>query len=371
VQCENCHGPAANHAASPEDLSVRPRIEIAATMCGGCHTSPRTPTYEQWKGTLHSGVVEDMNATNRITSCGQCHSGSVRLSLLNNEPLPIGDANVGIGCVVCHDPHRRQVHTNVLHGVIAFTNRITGVPLVITNHELGAVYTNQVRNPLASTNDYVITTSGVFSNQYNPNVNACAQCHNHRGAVWTSTSRPPHHSPQYNMLLGTVGELDTGATPNFPASHALLERQCVFCHMTKDSAGPVANHHFKLTSYDSCQKCHPNAEGLVALTQAGRVSDIQRVKAWLDTWAMVKAPAALWTKYGKRAWEYSTPGELSPGGSGPNSTEQALIPTNIKKARFNLYLVVNDGSLGVHNGPYSVRLLNTAENWVLEEVMDE
>jgi hypothetical protein len=96
--------------------------------------------------------------------------------------------------------------------------------------------------------------------------------------------------------------------------------------------------------------------------------DIQRVKAWLDLWAATEAPDSLWSKYGTRAWEYSTPGELSPGGSGPNSTEQAQIPDNIKKARFNLYLVRNDGSYGVHNGPYSVTLLDAAENWVLEEL---
>ena len=96
--------------------------------------------------------------------------------------------------------------------------------------------------------------------------------------------------------------------------------------------------------------------------------EIQRVKAWLDMWAATKAPAALWAKYGMRAWEYSTPGELSPGGSGPTSSEQAQIPDAIKKARFNLYLVLNDGSYGVHNGPYSVKLLDIAEDWVLGEL---
>ena len=38
VQCENCHGPAANHAANEFDPTVLPRVELAATVCGGCHT---------------------------------------------------------------------------------------------------------------------------------------------------------------------------------------------------------------------------------------------------------------------------------------------------------------------------------------------
>ena len=47
----------------------------------------------------------------------------------------------------------------------------------------------------------------------------------------TDTVYPPHHSPQYNMLLGTVGAIDTGVPPNQPGTHAFLEQQCVTCHM--------------------------------------------------------------------------------------------------------------------------------------------
>ena len=32
VQCENCHGPAAGHAANPDDPTLRPRAEVAATV---------------------------------------------------------------------------------------------------------------------------------------------------------------------------------------------------------------------------------------------------------------------------------------------------------------------------------------------------
>jgi hypothetical protein len=73
-----------------------------------------------------------------------------------------------------------------------------------------------------------------------------------------------------------------------------------------------------------------------------------------------------------RAWEYTSPGELSnpPGttNAGPSSAEQALIPDTIRKARFNLYLVQRDGSFGVHNGPYSITLLSAARNWIQAEI---
>ncbi len=344
VQCESCHGPAGNHAANPEDRSVVPRVELASTVCGGCHTGSHTPNYDEWKTSAHSGMVEDMNPTNRITSCGQCHSGTVRDSLVNHRPLPYGDANLGISCANCHDPHRA-----------------TGNPA-------------QLRNPVASMQDYFLSTSDVFTNKYDPSINICAQCHNHRGAAWTSSSRPPHHSPQYNMLLGTVGEMSSGTPPNDPAAHAFLEKQCVSCHMqTKDFVSEqqpaITGHSFRVELYDTCLACHPYPDLLVKFTTLQAIPDqIDEVKSALDTWATTKAPEPLRTKYGAMAWEYTNPGSLSSGTTGPTSSEQASIPDNIKKARFDLYLVVNDGSYGVHNGPYSITLLNTALAWVQQEL---
>jgi Cytochrome c554 and c-prime len=372
VQCESCHGPAGNHAANEGDLTVRPRVELAAQVCGGCHTGSRHPTFDEWKTSGHFAVVEDMSPTDRVNSCGRCHSGSSRLALIKGENPSVtvtNDANVGITCVVCHDPHANHVWTNVMTGII---------------------YTNQLRQALSSTNDFFLSTSDTFTNKYNPNINICAQCHNHRGASWTSSSRPPHHSPQYNMLLGTVGVLAEGVSGG-PAAHAgtefvsddagrlfLVTNQCVTCHMQTGEYqhGPpevaaVTGHKFEVASYGACADCHgsgANAQGLVVLVSGFVSNQIQQVKALLDTWAATKAPGSLYATYGTRAWEYTTPGDLSPGGSGPSTSEQALIPDNIKKARFDLYLVLYDGSYGVHNGPYASTLLESARNWVQQEL---
>jgi hypothetical protein len=344
VQCENCHGPAANHAANPDDPIRVPRVELAATVCGGCHTGSHQPTYDEWTTSGHAGVVEDMNPASRIDACGRCHSSSVRLSLLNRTSLPTGDANVSLGCVTCHDPHKT-----------------TSNPA-------------QLRNPVASTNDYFLTTTDVFTNKYNPNINICAQCHNHRGASWTSSSRPPHHSPQYNMLLGTVGVLPSGLPPNDPASHAIeIKDQCVGCHMqskafVSETQPAVTGHSFSVMSFEACLKCHPLPEQLVQFTSTTVSNQIAEIKVALDSWATTKAPDALRAKYGALAWEYTTPGALSSGGAGPNATEQPLVPVNIQKARFNLYLVFHDGSFGVHNGPFALTLLDAAQAWVNQEL---
>lgn len=356
VQCENCHGPAANHADNENDITVRPRVEIAATVCGGCHNEhSHRPHFEQWSGSAHASVTEDMNPPNRINSCGRCHSGSSRMALLNGKDPSVAaknDANVAITCVVCHDPHQ--------------TN---GFPA-------------QLRNPVASTNDYFLSTSESFTNKYNPNINVCAQCHNHRGASWTSSSRPPHHSPQYNILLGTVGELDPGE-PRYMAAHATqIEEQCVGCHMQKQgSEGEVQfiqfSHTFQVKTYESCLECHPYPEGTVELIGEVVHDSIQSLKTNLDRWATTSAPAEI-QKYGTLAWEYYYAGALSnPEGaetvhgpvsnSDPAKDEQKYVPANIKKARFNLYLVLHDGSYGVHNVMHSLNLLDAAQRWVQAE----
>ena len=144
VQCESCHGPAAAHAANEMDLTKRPRKEIASQVCGGCHTGSHQPTFEEWKSSGHFKVVEDMNPAGRINACGRCHSGSSRLALIKGENPSItvtNDANVGITCVVCHDPHQTKVWTNVLSRVVS---------------------TNQLRYAVASTNDFFLSTSDNF-----------------------------------------------------------------------------------------------------------------------------------------------------------------------------------------------------------------
>jgi hypothetical protein len=344
VQCESCHGPAGTHAANPDDVIARPRVEIAATVCGGCHTGSHQPTFEEWKSSPHAGVVEDMNPANRIDSCGRCHSGSARWTLLEGKPLPTGDANLGIQCINCHEPHSKTANPHQLY------------------------------NPVSSTNDYFVTTSGSFISQYDPQINVCAQCHNHRGANWTNSSRAPHHSPQYNFLLGTVGLMDSGLSPHQPASHALLiQNQCVGCHMqstnyVSESLPAVTGHTFRVQSFDTCRSCHPFPEQLAQFTTDVISNQVQTIKAELDLWALTKAPVELRSQYGTRAWEYSTPGDLSPGGVGPSAADQALVPANIQKARFNLYIVLYDGSYGIHNAPFASLLLDTAQNWVEEEM---
>jgi hypothetical protein len=176
------------------------------------------------------------------------------------------------------------------------------------------------------------------------------------------------------MLLGTVGELESGLPHYQPGPHALLiTNQCIGCHMqttpfTSETLPAVTGHSFKVKSYNFCLSCHPNNPQAFARDVMGAVTNrIQQLQSDLDYWAANLAPGSLYAKYGNRAWEYTAPGSLSSGGPGPSAAEQQLLPENIRKARFNLYLVLNDGSFGVHNAFYAIDLLDAAEDWIYDE----
>jgi hypothetical protein len=381
VQCENCHGPAASHAASPDDPTVVPQVEIAATVCGGCHSAgyssyTNPPTFEEWSASGHSAVVPDVlqtmsASTNNIQTCGVCHSGSARLAMLNgiNPAVTLTkDYNVPQTCAVCHDPHATNAN-----------------PV-------------QLRNPPSSFDNFELTSADTatvttFTNKYNANtnINLCAQCHNDRGASWSDTRFAPHHSLQYNMLLGTVGEQLFLPSP-FPGPHAglpssavysvsgtfYLTNQCASCHMQPDAVS--SPDHTFTPGYNVCLNCHDGPTFQASLTY-DLSNQVSQVIDSLNSWAAAtNVPASLRTN-GPVAWEYPSSDGLAwqtnSSGQVIGWTQSDQVQTNfngppagfqsaltnypgIMKARFNLYLILNDGSFGVHNPIYAQFLLQSA-----------
>jgi hypothetical protein len=367
VQCENCHGPGGNHAFNPFDEDMQPKVTLAAETCGGCHNDAHHPTYDEWLDSRHSIMDEHVGegfieqGESRMDACGSCHSGAVRMAMLNHwkalqaDPhaemeYPTGEdaAHFTVECAVCHNAHEATAHA-------------------------------QLRNPRASLVDFSYNTRRSFAEQYDPDVQLCAQCHNSRGASWDSSSRPPHHSPQYNVLIGLGGVDPEGE--QMLRTHSLLEQQCAHCHThayevehPSDEDPNYTGHTFEPT-FTGCVGCH-NSEELAALlvegTQKSIKERIARIKGMLDDWALTMAPEELRENYGTLAWEYTNVGQISNPDhedvSGPSSAEQALIPDRIKQARFNLYLVEHDASYGVHNGAYARHLLGVARDLVEAEM---
>ena len=149
----------------------------------------------------------------------------------------------------------------------------------------------------------------------------------------------------------------------------------------QDNAAGLASHTYEVISDDVCMNCHLTDPGHSA---TGVYDNISLVIDLLNRWAASPAAAALRTN-GVVPWEYTAPGGLTwqtnSGGfvtswvladsvnfTGPDAAGQALIPDNIKKARFDLYLVVNDGSLGTHNWIFALDLLTAAQNLASQEL---
>ncbi|MEY4388016.1 MAG: hypothetical protein RLY20_3299 [Verrucomicrobiota bacterium] len=350
--------------------------------------------------------TNDFNGLSRQMTCGFCHSGATRVAMLYDYEarqkgitnfLALPDkweaAETAVTCAVCHDPHsdaRDAQLRNPLNSTNYYT-MFTGSSIAVTNR-----YTNV----LGQTSMTVSYKADGFASQYNPEIHICAQCHNSRGARWDgkskswnvasnamvlgssqSFSRGPHHSPQYNLLIGIVQDdylnLDAqGASMNYSASHAGIQNrtpyntnQCATCHVVSyavNSTTNVTGHTFALAT-NNCTLCHgsvPNYE-----EQRTTISNrIVGVVALLNKWATNNGPAIFGTNYSnylQNGWEYTTISSLATvTNAGPSGSDAAKVPDPIKQARFNLYMVNNDGSGGVHNPGFSSYLITDASNKV-------
>lgn len=418
VGCEACHGPAGQHV-NVSGRNYHPVNSMAAETCGGCHTGSHHPTHDEWTNALHSVVDEHVaeyfelagtSGTDRQMSCGACHSAATRMAMLKNWrdqqrgyshelSLPSGHdaAAFGITCAVCHDPHSMEHEAQVRHPLRS-TNFFTMFTTAVSSNY---VWTNVFGQ--AQTNK-VYYNNG-FNSQYDPNLQICAQCHNSRGARWDgrslvwngsnmvmgtsqSHSRPPHHSPQYNMLIGILqpdylhtnsmgvatNYLQRHGTSRSGSSGAYNTNQCVTCHMvsfTVDAQTHVTGHSFEMNTQGcTISGCHGSVPSIEE-AQHTTTNSITRVISLLAQWGTTKGAALGLTK-GVNNWEYTTTGTLAPvnpdtANAGPSTAQQALIPDAIKQARFNTYMVLHDGSLGVHNPRYANFLLSDAENKVLSQ----
>jgi hypothetical protein len=344
AECQDCHGNSVAHATFFDDPNLRPPADTESSRCGQCHTGAERPQYEEWQQSFHGRVTPAVAEKflkvpqKTLRTCGACHSGAVRLALLQHEPLPGAGfaAHQSVGCAVCHDPHVRTRHPA------------------------------QLRYPVASTNFFS------FTGAFNTSISVCGQCHNARGSSWKDTAEYPH-SPQYNVYLGNLGVISGPPQNSF---HRQISRQCVNCHVFQESPAPseIAERgtgHTFWPQFNNCQPCHTEQEALslVLATQEEFRGLMDELKSLLDSWGENHAPVLLRTNYGPLAWEYTQPGPLSNPGDdptirGPTAQEQKLVPDEIKQARFNLYLVYRDKSQGVHNGTYERQLLRTAQEKV-------
>jgi hypothetical protein len=108
IQCEQCHGPAADHVKNGAAIMATSQDE---GVCNVCHNgSSRHDKGEQLKNAAHSD--KEAAAFNTPVgpgeqACVRCHSGNGYASFLDDPTNPAAwdNSKQTIVCATCHDPH--------------------------------------------------------------------------------------------------------------------------------------------------------------------------------------------------------------------------------------------------------------------------
>lgn len=313
VQCENCHGPAAEHAASPGDESKRPTINQSADHCGACHTDAHHPTFDEWELSRHAEALATLQARESAPdTCLSCHSQDYRQAVEDgsDEVPTVATAQLSIECVTCHAPHG------------------------------GVEQAAQLRSPIGT---------------------LCGECHTQGDSVLPDAT--PHH-PQFEMIKGEGAFNADGSELLTPGQHTSLVATdagaaCAQCHVVRheveepNEGNPnVTGHTFnpfdesitehQADQYTGCAPCHDatGAEQRRLETQTNIESRLIDLATYFDA---------------------EDPNYINPDGL-PDDAARARLSV----ARFN-YLYVNaDGSRGVHNPANAEAALDVAEEIIAE-----
>jgi hypothetical protein len=232
------------------------------------------------------------------------------------------------------------------------------------------------------------------------------------GTVYYATNssgfNAPHYPVQYNVLVGQLAD-DYESVAGIPNvlndPHTLAPDQCVDCHVPSYVAGGanVTGHKFVSDNNGCLASCHSSLTSAQLVTKtynskANVSNSIVRVVSLLKQWGLTVAPAILQTNYGTCAWEFPSPlayfGSKSTNviggvtykfltgpprtwngaGGAPSGTNDNLqlsvVPQDIWKARFSLYAIYYDQSLGIHNPTYVKSLLADAETRVMNQFIN-
>jgi hypothetical protein len=294
--------------------------------------------YPEWANEGHAIALEALKAVmgpNPPARCLECHSADYRIAVEAGKTPPTGaEAKYGITCVGCHTPHE------------------AGTTKGVWDEEFDAQLIGDPKNPS----------------------DLCITCHN--GELPFDTEATPGtevHHPMKEMMAG-YGAI---GVPQIPSVH---EGSCVQCHMpptSYNSSGTSrqlgGNHTFTIIEpevaaevqpfeeletmpYSACSTCHGgNAPGDPLATYLQ--PRIEQRQSWTKT-----KIDQIWNELDKAA--------VNLGYADVDAAHAALVAkpesdwSNAERLFLssftNVEFVDSEGSYGIHNWAYSVRIVNTA-----------
>jgi hypothetical protein len=342
IQCENCHGPGSEHAYSLGDTNLI-TITVNSGDCNQCHDDPTHHVYgTEWYASLHAVTTRIPSGSGR-QDCVGCHTSDGFIGRISGATTT-NTVYSAIGCQACHEPHGATMPTTNPHLIRTLAPVTMGDGTVVTNAGEGLL---------------------------------CLECHHSRNGSATNnvanyplglptwiggSSFGPHDGPQGDMVLG-VNAITYGQNIPSSAHRTAITNLCVTCHMqptaTTDPGFLVAGAHtFEIKGTNSsgvfvemtaaCVQCHgptPSFDLVEDYEGNGTFQGVQEeVQGLLNT--------------------LSTYLPNSSGVVDGTVKSSLSVTTNWTRsqlnAAYNFQFVSNDGSLGIHNAPFAVGLLQAS-----------
>jgi len=362
IQCESCHGPGSNH---PE---AKAHLTFDGAMCEQCHGQPK-----QWARSKHG--IEPPEHMAGSSSCIPCHTGQgFVVNMIQNKAIvtpdqayPGNPATVfetgsaqHIGCATCHDPHKFSYP-----------------------HQSGTAWKS---NQLRVEADYKAPMGFTVSAKEST---ACNMCHtNKRDTKYfadylaNKKTRGPHSSTQGDMLAGEGGYEYAGKSYSSSAHTNLISGECIKCHMHTE-ASVACSATAPCPPYQVCSKGKCKDDKVGGHTWAMTWTDTSVTPATeyehLSSCNQTGCHATALTKFDRTAFtdhdgdgtkegiqkeigdllaalEAKLPKD-STGKVPESGLDKLSLTAKQLQALWNYWVVMSDGSLGVHNTKYVGELL--------------
>lgn len=340
VGCESCHGEGARYSPHYSSRSSARKIQFKRTLlslqsgnCGKCHTktvsgSMSSGQYDQWVNSAHSDSLKTLKGHKEFeSSCLECHSAD---SIYFNKSVSLRTVVNPVACVACHDVHSSE-------------------------NEFQLRLTDTAKLP-GSSAEY---TAG--------NAAICFSCHNDgiKDVDDAVSSGVIPRNNQAQLLVGTGG-FEYGETID-NSYHTQFAEKCLTCHgFDTPSSGEAGNntigaHTFMVKDKDdnellsACEQCHLLSTPFNRTARAdydgdgskeGIQSEVNGLLVLLKSKILESGNVDEDTdSFGRAIFIFSS-----------SATDEE------KRAAFNWSFINNDGSGGVHNPGYAVKLLQLSYN---------